>query len=169
MLQIELQRWFRQGLRHLRANAKPESPCNYGYTERMVHQILLLLSGTPIWHDEQLHLAEWQALQQLDYLVNLNLAVDAKNLAIAKLKACNCSWPFDFRLQESRRGAKAQGDTTQYEEFGSSQDADRHLCRFPLCVDLLLRGLPLHPDRRICGPKPQRCRRAWSERTFHDA
>ena len=55
MLQIELQRWFRQGLRHPRANAKPESPCNYGYTERMVHQILLLLGGasSPIWHDEQ--------------------------------------------------------------------------------------------------------------------
>ena len=36
---------------------------------------------------EQLHLAEWQALQQLDYLFNLTLAVDAKNLAIEKLKA----------------------------------------------------------------------------------
>ena len=43
----------------------------------MVHQILLLLDGEssredirgiPIWHDEQLHLAEWQVLQQLDYL-----------------------------------------------------------------------------------------------------
>ena len=44
-LQIELQRWFRQGLRRLRADAKPESPCNYGYIERMVHQILQLLSG----------------------------------------------------------------------------------------------------------------------------
>ena len=70
ILQIDVQRWFRQGLRHLRANVKPESPCNYGYTERMVHQILLLsggasslrdLSGIPIWHDEQLHLAKWQA------------------------------------------------------------------------------------------------------------
>ena len=96
MLQIELQRWFRQGLRHPRANAKHESPCNYRYTERMVHRILLLLSGAssprdlhamPIWHDEQLHLAEWQALQQLDYLFNLTLAVDAKNLAIEKIKA----------------------------------------------------------------------------------
>lgn len=61
-----------------------------------MHQILLLLSGAssprdlrvkPIWHDEQLHLAEWQALQQLDYLFNLTLAADAKNLAIEKLKA----------------------------------------------------------------------------------
>ncbi|MDP6717376.1 MAG: hypothetical protein QGF59_01920, partial [Pirellulaceae bacterium] len=41
----------------------------------------------PIWHDEQLHLAEWQALQQLEYLFNLTLSVDAKNLAIEKLKA----------------------------------------------------------------------------------
>ena len=96
IVQIDLQRWFRQGLRHLRANAKPESPCNYGYTERMVHQILLLLSGAssprdlhamPIWQNEQLHLAEWQALSQLDYLSNFTLAVDAKNLAIVKLKA----------------------------------------------------------------------------------
>ena len=96
MLQIDLQRWFRQGLRHLRESAEPASPCTYGYTERMVHQILHLLADAssphevraiPIWHDEQLHLAEWQALQQLDYLFNLTLAVDAKNLAIEKLKA----------------------------------------------------------------------------------
>ena len=96
MLQIDLIRWFRQGIRHLRETAKPESPCNYGYPERMVHRILHLLSaanspedlrGVPIWHDEQLHLAEWQAMQQLEYLFNLTLAVDAKNLAIEKLKA----------------------------------------------------------------------------------
>ena len=96
MLQMDLQRWLRQGLRHLRANAKPESPCNYGYTECMVHQILLPLSGAssphdtrgiPIWHDEQLHLAEWQALQQLDYLFNVTLAVDANHLATEKMKA----------------------------------------------------------------------------------
>ena len=108
-LQVELQRWFRQGLRQLRADAKPESPCNYGYTERMVHQILQLLGGAsspgdlrvmPIWHDEQLHLAEWQALQQLDYLFNLTLAVDAKNLAIEKMKAhkkkAPSAEPFDY-------------------------------------------------------------------------
>ena len=96
MLQIDLIRWFRQGIRHLRETAKPESPCNYGYPERMVHRILHLLSaanspedlrGVPIWHDEQLNLAEWQAMQQLEYLFSLTLAVDAKNLAIEKLKA----------------------------------------------------------------------------------
>ena len=96
MLQIDLQRWFRQGLCNFRAHATPESPCTYGYTERMVHDILLFASGaespnnvrgTPMWHEEQLHLAEWQALQQLEYLFNLTLSVDAKNLAIEKLKA----------------------------------------------------------------------------------
>ena len=96
MLQIDLIRWFRQGIRHLREVAKPEVPCNYGYPERMIHRILYLLSetngpgnmrGAPLWHDEQLHLAEWQALQQLEYVFNLTLAVDAKNLAIEKLKA----------------------------------------------------------------------------------
>ena len=96
LLQIDLQRWFRQGIRDLRVHAKPESPCTYGYYERMVHDILLFLSGAdgprdvrgmPMWHEEQLHLAEWQALQQLEYLFNLTLSVDAKNLAIEKLKA----------------------------------------------------------------------------------
>ena len=33
-----------------------------------------------------MHLAEWQALQQLDYLFNLTLAVDAKSMAIETLK-----------------------------------------------------------------------------------
>ena len=68
----------------------------------MVHQILLLLggassprnlSGISIWHDEQLHLVEGQALQQLDYLFNCTLAVDAKNLAIEKMKAHKKSAP----------------------------------------------------------------------------
>ena len=45
------------------------------------------LGETSIWHDEQLHLPEWQALQQLDYLFNLTLAVDANHLAIEKVKA----------------------------------------------------------------------------------
>ena len=109
MLQIDLQRWFRQGLRDLRVHAPPENPCTYGYPERMVHQILLFASGAsarsdiramPLWHDEQLHLAEWQALQQMEYIFNLTLAVDAKNLAVEKLKAqkktAAAAEPFDF-------------------------------------------------------------------------
>ena len=42
--------------------------------------------GKPIWHDDQLHLAEWQALQQLEYLFNLTLAVDAKSMALETVK-----------------------------------------------------------------------------------
>ena len=96
LLQIEIQRWFRQMIRGMRENAPAENPCNYGYPERMVNDILVLLSGgsasehsrgIPLWHVEQLHVAEWQALQQTDYLFNLTLAVDAKNLAIQTLKA----------------------------------------------------------------------------------
>ena len=34
-----------------------------------------------------MHLVEWPALQQLGYLVNSTLSVDAKNLAIEKLQA----------------------------------------------------------------------------------
>ena len=87
MLQIDLQRWFRTGIRHLREHAPAETPCNYGYPERMIHQILLHCDAIPRWHDDQLHLAEWQALQQIEYLYNLTLATDAKNIALEKLKA----------------------------------------------------------------------------------
>ena len=74
LLQIDLQRWFRTGIRHLRESAPAESPCNYGYPERMVHSILCFVGGRgatehaggiPIWHDDQMHLAEWQALNNL--------------------------------------------------------------------------------------------------------
>ena len=36
--------------------------------------------------EEQLHLTEWQALHQLEYVFNLTLSVDAGNLAIDKMK-----------------------------------------------------------------------------------
>ena len=108
LLQIDLQRLFRQRLRTGRLRAHPDMPSMYGYTERVVHGILLYLTDAdspsfgrvmPMWHDEQLHLAEWQALQQLEYLFNLALSVDAKNLAIEKLKGSKKSAtneePFD--------------------------------------------------------------------------
>ena len=77
MLQIDIQRWIRSAIRYRRENAPAESPCNYGYAERIIHRILSLL-GCPLWHDDQLHLSEWQALQQIEYLFNLTLTVDAK-------------------------------------------------------------------------------------------
>ena len=61
-------------------------PRNYGYADRIIHRILSFL-GCPLWHDDQLHLSEWQALQQLEYLFNLTLTADAKNIALEKLKA----------------------------------------------------------------------------------
>ena len=87
MLQIDLQRMLRQGIRYLRENAPAESRSNYRYPERMIHQILLLLGEKSLWHDDQLHLAEWQALQQIEYLFNLTLTIDAKNIALEKLNA----------------------------------------------------------------------------------
>jgi len=96
MLQVDLQRWFRQFIRYLREGAPAESPSNYGYPERMVQKILCFVgeggaaehaSGRQLWHDDQLHLAEWQAMQQIEFLFNLTLTVDAKNIALEKLKA----------------------------------------------------------------------------------
>ena len=86
MLHIDIQWWIRSTTRSLRESTPAESPCNYGYAERIVHQILSFL-GCPLWHEDQLHLAEWQALQQIEYLFNLTLSVDAKNIALEKLKA----------------------------------------------------------------------------------
>jgi len=86
MLQIDIQRWIRSAIRYHRETAPAESPCIYGYAERIIHRILSLL-GCPLWHDDQLHLSEWQALQQIEYLFNLTLTVDAKNIALEKLKA----------------------------------------------------------------------------------
>ena len=112
LLQIDIQRWFRTGIRHLRESAPAESPCNYGYPERMVHSILCFVGGSsatehaggiPIWHDDQMHLAEWQALQQLDYLFNLTLAVDAKSMAIETLKM-------------HKKGASAQAEARDMSE-----------------------------------------------------
>ena len=58
--------------------------CFVGTSFREDHEDLV---GILIWHEDQLHLAEWQALQQLEFLVNLILSVDAKNMALDKLKA----------------------------------------------------------------------------------
>ena len=98
LLQIDLQRLFRRRVHVLRQDAPAESSCIYGYPERMVDAILgfvgrsvrqaqLCLVGVPIWHEEQLHLAEWQALQQLEFVFNLTLSVDAMSMALEKLKA----------------------------------------------------------------------------------
>ena len=47
---------------------------------------VVMFVGAPVWHEEQLHLAEWQALQELEFLFNLSMNVDAKNLALEKMK-----------------------------------------------------------------------------------
>ena len=65
MLQIDIQRWIRSKIRYLRENSPAETPCNYGYADRIIHRVLSFL-GCPLWHDDQLNLPEWQALQQLE-------------------------------------------------------------------------------------------------------
>ena len=88
ILQVVLQHFFRQLIRRHREAASAESPCIYGYPERIISGILDFHGpGMNIWHKEQLALAEFQALQQLEFLFNLTLNTDAKNLALEKLKA----------------------------------------------------------------------------------
>ena len=62
----------------------------------MIHQILFLLGEKSFWHEDKLHLAEWQALQQIEYLFNVTLTIDGKSTALVKWKAhkersfCQC-------------------------------------------------------------------------------
>ena len=87
MLQIDLQRWFRTGIWQVGETAPAESSCNYEYPKRMIHQILCFVDavgssehadGRPFWHDDHLYLAEWKALQKIEYLFKRTLTVHAK-------------------------------------------------------------------------------------------
>ena len=79
VLQCDLRKLFRHHIRKLRTTAPTESPCTYGYPERPVHYILKFI-GVPLWHEDQLHLAEWQALQQLEFIHNLTLAITSRTV-----------------------------------------------------------------------------------------
>ena len=87
----------------------------------------------------------------------------------AATMARHCSRSTDLRLPAGRGGAKEHGDAAQHEKFGSTEDTDRHVRRFPLRLDLPLRSVPLPPDGRLCSPKPPGRRRAWSQGALHDA
>ena len=82
LFQIDVLRIFRQKIRRRCANYET---CPCVCLERPV-DLILQMSGVPsLWHPDQLHLAEWQALQQLEFIFNATLSVDGKNMALAKL------------------------------------------------------------------------------------
>ena len=82
LFQIDVLRIFRQKIRRRCANYET---CPCVCLERAV-DLILQMSGVPsLWHPDQLHLAEWQALQQLEFIFNATLSVDGKNMALAKL------------------------------------------------------------------------------------
>ena len=45
-----------------------------------------------------------------------------------------------------------QRETIEYEGIVSAENTERHFRIISICLDLLLRSVPLHPDGRICGP-----------------
>ena len=100
LVHVDMQRFFWQGMRSLREAAPAEAPCTFGYPERPISAILDFLStDLHLWHPEQLSLAEFQAMQQLEFIFNATLNTDAKNLAIDKLKS-------------HRKSASAEGEAT---------------------------------------------------------
>ena len=86
-IQIEVQRFVQQGLRRLRDGCEKTYPhdCAFVCTERPM-ELIWSFAGVPsLWHAEQLHLAEWLAMRQLEWLFNLSLSVDAKSTALEKV------------------------------------------------------------------------------------
>jgi len=80
--QIDVLHMFRQKVQRLSASSLPsQRAC----LERPVDLIWQFTGMRSLWHPEQLHLAEWQALQQLEFIFNVTLSADGKNIAIAKL------------------------------------------------------------------------------------
>ena len=155
LLQIDLQRLFRQTMRTLRETASAAASCIYGYPERMIHSILLFvgvsyredsvcLRGLPMWHDEQLHLAEWQALQQLEFLFNVTLGVDAKNMAIDKLNAHKKSGHVSAETFESLRNPM---HTIEGEDLG--EVADEEIAMEPDEPQATYADLPPITDPRV--------------------
>ena len=82
LCRIEVLRIFRQKIRGL---CSSNQTCPRVCLERPVDLILQLTGIPSLWHPDQLHLAEWQALQQLEFIFNVTLSVDGKNMALAKL------------------------------------------------------------------------------------
>jgi hypothetical protein len=82
LCRIEVLRIFRQKIRLL---CSSNQPCLRVCVERPVDLILQLTGIPSLWHPDQLHIAEWQAMQQLEFIFNVTLSVDAKNMALAKL------------------------------------------------------------------------------------
>jgi hypothetical protein len=78
--QIDVLHMFRQKVQRLSGTSgSPPRVC----LERAVDLIWLFAGVPSLWHPEQLHLAEWQALQQLEFIFNVTLSVDGKNMALA--------------------------------------------------------------------------------------
>lgn len=112
----------------------------------MVHAILsyvgtseredcVIMRGIPLWHEEQLHLAEWQALSQLEFLFNLTLSVDAKNMALEKLKTYKGSAEMTSEPFESLRNPL---NTVDGEDPGHVADDDLDPQDEPLVKGTLL-------------------------------
>ena len=53
------------------------------------------------------------------------------------------AWSLDRRLQEEGAGTEGGGKRHERAEVGAAKTEDRHFCGQPICVDLILRSLPV--------------------------
>ena len=81
MCQIDVLRMFRQKVKR-RSDA--QQSCPRVCLERAIDLILQFTGVPSLWHPDQLHVSEWQALQELEFIFNVTLSVDGKNMALAK-------------------------------------------------------------------------------------
>ena len=184
LLQMEVQRYFQQGLRRLRDGCEEDYPhdCTFVCIERPV-ELIWSFAGVPsAWHAEQLHLAEWQAMRQLEWLFNLSLSVDAKSTALEKVakhkksssyEAEHSYEPHDERLDdlcyaevENFGGAACDDDMPVLDEDLKAAGA----LAAPVSQETLLRIL--HRDEEVAlARQPGQGRReaAQNMRAVHDA
>ena len=92
--------------------------------------------GRPLWRDDQLHLAEWQALRQSEHVFKLTLSVDANNIALENLKA-------------HKQGTDVHAETTDLSELMNKVPIadDDELCEI-VGNDVVLDEMPQDETKR---------------------
>ena len=177
---IEVQRFFQQGLQRLRDGCEQDYPhdCAFVCIERPMQQIWAFAGVPSLWHAEQLHLAEWQAMRLVEWLFNLSLSVDAKSTALEKVAHHKKSSNYEVEPHDERLDDVCFAEVEDYggiigDDDVPVQDEDikvRGALAAPVSREVLLRILG-RDDEVALARQPGQGRRegAQNMRAVHDA
>ena len=183
-IQIEVQRFFQQGLHRLRDGCEKTYPhdCAFVCIERAM-EVIWSFAGVPsLWHAEQLHLAEWLAMRQLEWLFNLSLSVDAKSTALEQVakhkKSSSYEAEHSYEPHDERIDDLCYAEVQDVGGMASDDDAPVHdedvkaagALAAPVSQATLLRILD-RDDEVALAQQPGQGRRegAQNMRAVHDA